>query len=364
MTAAHFPRRRLIAGWDEHPLAAGCRPIGGPAINQGRPSGWAPVDDARALDALLQAHGEGATVFDTADIYGLGHSQRLLGRMLAQVPRDSVRITCTIGAFKGTGPNAYSALTLNGQVEQSLENLGVKSIDVLTLNHTDFGPRDRYLEDALETLQALREMESVKGIGLRGPSHLRAGCTAGGDRHRQSAARFAYLFQRIGPDVIAAPFNALTPPPAPESADGDGDEDIFSFARRHRVATMIYKPLAQGLLTGAYTAQTVFGPEDVRSALPAPVLEAVHRGLRPLRERFGPSPSELARVALHYCLRVCPDSLVVTGFSSPQQVAANFGGLSSALSEEDFDVARTAYAAVRAELEALGRTPSHQAAVT
>ncbi|MGW2081237.1 aldo/keto reductase [Streptomyces sp. NPDC001939] len=360
MTAAHLPRRRLIAGWDEHPLAAGCRPIGGPAINQGRPAGWAPVDDARALDALLRAHAEGATVFDTADIYGLGRSQRLLGRMLAQVPRDSVRITCTVGAFKGTGLNGYSALTLNGQVEQSLENLGVKSIDVLTLNHTDFGPRDCYLEDALETLQALREMESIKAIGLRGPNRL----TADGDRHRQSAARFAYLFQRIGPDLIVTPFNAFTPPPAPSTADDDGEEDIFSFARRHRVTTMIYKPLAQGLLTGACTPDTVFGPEDVRSTLTTPVLEAVHRGLQPLRERFGPSPSELARVALHYCLRVCPDSLVVAGFSSPQQAAANYGGLSPALSEEDFDVARTAYAALRAELETLGRTQSHGAALT
>ncbi|MEW2497489.1 aldo/keto reductase [Streptomyces nodosus] len=125
--------------------------------------------DDIAVEALLSAQAEGATVFDTSDIYGMGHAQRLLGRMRSQVPRDQVRISCTIGAFKGTGLSAYSSLNLHGQVEQSLENMGVDYLDVLTLTHTDFGPRDRYLDDARETLQALREQGDVKAIGLRAP---------------------------------------------------------------------------------------------------------------------------------------------------------------------------------------------------
>ncbi|WP_371591212.1 aldo/keto reductase [Streptomyces sp. NBC_00470] len=310
------------------------------------------MDGDVAVETLLHAHASGATVFDTSDIYGLGHSQRLLGRMLAQVPRDSVRITCTIGAFKGTGLSAYSPLTLNGQVEQSLENLGVKSIDVLTLNHTDFGPRDQYLEDALETLQALREMESIKAIGLRGPNRLTADCSASRD-HRQSAARFAYLFQRIGPEVISTPFNALTPLPTPQTMDACEDEDIFSFAQRHGVSTMIYQPLAHGLLTGAYAPDAVFGPEDVRSHITAPVLQAVQRGLQPLRDLCGSSPHNLASIALHYCLRRCPDSIILTGVSNPPQVTSNFDALSPALSDEHYAVADAAYAALRAELDAL-----------
>jgi aryl-alcohol dehydrogenase-like predicted oxidoreductase len=321
------------------------------------------VDDDSAVDALLRAHAEGATVFDTSDVYGLGHSQRLLGRMLAQVPRESVRITCTIGAFKGTGVNAYSSLNLHGQVEQSCENLGVESLDILTLHHTDFGPRDEYLQEAQETLEALRDLERVTALGMRAPNRLTAGTATTRDRHQVSTARFDYLVQQFRPEVITTPFNPLCRPPDPDVADGESDEDILNFARRHGIATMIYKPLGQGLLTGKYPPDTAFGPGDVRSRITAPVLEAVQRGLLPLRDRFGPAPNDLARVALHYCLKRCPDSIVLTGFTSSQQVAANYEGLGTELGAQDYEFVDTVYAALRAELVELGALRSREASV-
>ncbi|MFK0154356.1 aldo/keto reductase [Streptomyces sp. NPDC090493] len=313
------------------------------------------MDDDIAVDALLRAREEGATVFDTSDVYGLGHSQRVLGRMLAQVPRESVRITCTIGAFKGTGLNAYSSLNLHGQVEQSLENLGVESLDVLTLHHTDFGPRDQYLHEARETLEAQRDLGRVKALGMRAPNRLAAGTATSGDRSQVSAERFAFLVQQFDPKVITTPFNPLSRPPEPGAADSEEDEDIFSFASRHGIATMIYKPLGQGLLTGKYLPDTAFGPGDVRSRITAPVLDAVRRGLQPLRDRFGSAPQNLARVALHYCLKRCPDSIILTGFTSSHQVAANYEGLKTELSEPDYEFVDTAYGALRNELESLGQ---------
>jgi aryl-alcohol dehydrogenase-like predicted oxidoreductase len=371
VTASHLTRR-LIAGWDEHPLGVGCRPIGGPAISQDQAAGWAPVPDDSAVDVLLKAHAQGATVFDTADVYGLGHSQRLLGRMLAQVPRESVRITCTIGAFKGTGPHSYASLNLHGQVQQTLENLGDPGdvedqyLDVLNLHHTNFGPRDKYLDEALETLQALRDMDSIRAVGMPAPNRLATSRPATGSntRDQDSTARFAYLFQRIRPDVVWTTFNPLSPAPsAPGTAGDETDEDIFSFARRQGVATMVCEPLAQGLLTGKYSPDTAFLPGDVRSRVSLPVLEAVQRSLHPLRERFGATPDDLARIALHYCLRECPDSIVLVGSSTTQQVISNYEGLCDELSEEDYDVIRTAYAALRAELNALGRHRPLDAAV-
>lgn len=353
MTASHLPRRRLIAGWDEHPLGVGCRPIGGPATNQDAAVGWAPVADDIAVEALLSAHAEGATVFDTSDIYGMGHSQRLLGRMLAQVPRDQVRISCTVGAFKGTGLSACSPLNLHGQVEQSLENLGVDYLDVLTLTHTDFGPRDRYLDDARETLQALRDQGDVKAIGLRAPRRLVTRSTAcqSGSRDHESG-RFIYLFQHIGPEVISTSINPLDRPllPGNAPADSEGEEDIFSFAHRHGVATMTYKPLGQGLLTGKYGPDSAFLPGDVRSRITAPTLETVHKHLRPLRERFGADPQDLARIALAHCLRLCPTSIVLAGISNPHQASANFQGLNTELSDEDYDFIGSVYASLREEL--------------
>ncbi|MFJ9968628.1 aldo/keto reductase [Streptomyces avermitilis] len=360
MIASHLPRRRLVAGWDERPLGVGCRPIGGPATNLGRAAGWASGDDDRAVEALLRARDEGATVFDTSDVYGLGHSQRLLGRMLAQVPRGSVRITSTVGAFRGTSVNAYSYLNLHGQVEQSLENLGVESLDVLTLHHTDFGNRDQFLEEARETLEALRDLGRVKAVGMRAPNRLAAG--AGTDRSQVGAVRFAFLVQQFDPEVIATPFNPLSQPPDSEAADSEEGEDIFSFARRHGVATMVHEPLGLGLLTGKYAPSTVFGPGDVRSRITAQVLDAVQRGLQPLRDRFGSDPHDLARVALHHCLKRCPESIILAGFTDTQQVVANYQGFQNELSESDYAFIDAAYAALRAELVGIGQLRSREAA--
>ncbi|MFD8316231.1 aldo/keto reductase [Kitasatospora purpeofusca] len=316
------------------------------------------MDDECAVDALLRARDEGATVFDTSDVYGLGHSQRLLGRMLAQVPRASVRITSTVGAFRGTSVNAYRSLNLHGQVEQSLENLGVESLDVLTLHYTDFGPRDQYLQEARETLEALRDLGRVKALGMRAPKRLAVGAGTSGSRHQVSTDRFAFLVQQFRPEVITVPFSPLSQPP-PEHGAGahEEDEDIFSFARRHGVATVITRPLGLGLLTGKHRPGTAFGPGDVRSRLTPPVLDAVQRGLQPLRDRFGSAPRDLARVALLYCLRRCPDSIVLTGFTSAQQVSLNYQGLKTPLSEPDYEFVDAAYAAMRAEVEAASVPP-------
>lgn len=314
------------------------------------------------MEGLLHAHESGATVFDTSDIYGFGHSQRLLGRMLAQIPRGDVLVTCTVGAFKGTGISPYSPLNLHKQVEQSLENLDVEQLDVVTLHDgMDFGPNDQYLDDALETLQALREQETVKAIGMRYPSQPvddenAPACCAGMPR---SHGRFTYLFQRIGPSVLSVPYSPLS---CEHSGSQDG-EDIFDFARRHGVATMICEPLAQGLLTGKYTAGAVFAEGDVRSRITAPVLGIVHEGLRPLRERFGSTPRDLARVALHYCLRRHPDSIVLAGFSTVEQVVANYeclGAEGPVFSDEDFAYVSDVYQAIRDALRERGTLNSRR----
>ncbi|MFE5859692.1 aldo/keto reductase [Streptomyces virginiae] len=318
------------------------------------------MDDDCAVDALLRARDEGATVFDTADVFGLGHSQRLLGRMLAQVPRGSARITSTVGAFRGTGVNAYRSLNLHSQVEQSLENLGVESLDVLTLHHVDFGPRDEFLQEARETLEALRDLGRVKALGMRVPQRL-AVSVRPCDRRRGSATRFAFLLQQFDPKVIVTSFSPLSRLLGREARDC-GEEDAFDFARRHGVATVITEPLGLGLLTGEHRPGTAFGPGDVRSRLTAPVLAAVERGLQPLRNRFGSTAHDLVRVALHYCLRRCPDSIVLAGFTSPQQVAANYQGLQAELSEADHEFVDDAYAALRAELEEASQPRSKETA--
>lgn len=349
MTASYLAPRRLITERTEHPLGVGCRPIGGPATYQGRPAGWAEVADGSAVEALLRAHELGATVFDTSDVYGLGHSQRLLGRMLSQLERSSVRITCTVGTYKGTGQHAYSALNLFRQVEQAQENLGVDCLDVLVLAHVNFGPQDRYLDETRDTLQALRDSGDVTAIGLTVPATLVAGPAAAGPRTGRwgSQMRYDFLVEQLGPQVLST---AAVPLEPSFGASAAGAESVFSFARRHGAATMVHEPLLHGLLTGQYGPGAVFLPGDVRSQYTPAMRRIIHRGLDALRDRFGADPRTLTRIALHHCLRQRPDSIVLAGVSSAEQVDENFAGLSTEVSEDEYLLAHRSLSMVYAEL--------------
>ena len=64
-------------------LGLGCWAIGGPFTSNGRPAGWGEVDDEESIRAIRRALELGVTLFDTADVYGCGHSERVLGRALA-----------------------------------------------------------------------------------------------------------------------------------------------------------------------------------------------------------------------------------------------------------------------------------------
>ncbi|MEW2497490.1 aldo/keto reductase [Streptomyces nodosus] len=162
--------------------------------------------------------------------------------------------------------------------------------------------------------------------------------------------------------MISTSINPLDRPLLPGNA-WEGEEDIFSFAHRHGVATMAYKPLGQGLLTGKYGSASVFLSGDVRSSITTPTLDIARKHLRPLRERFGTDPQDLARIALGCCLRLCPNSIVLAGISDPQQASANFQGLNTELSDADYDFIGAVYAVLREELHraqelAASRSPS------
>ena len=264
MTITDTPRQ-LAPGLRVNALGVGCWGIGGPFENIGVPMGWSTADDDHSEQGLHRAVQAGATLFDTADVYGHGHSERLLGRVLGQYPREMFQISTKIGYVRGTAAHAYDAPQLQHQFDQSRENLGVEYVDLYFLHHLEFGPEDRYLNTAVAQVQALRESGDVRAIGMRGP-HPRSGDTPADFQQRLN--RFLTLFHRIQPDVLWIRFNPLTP------ELHIGDEDIFGFAARHQVGVLLSEPLAHGLLTGKYDHQN---PPAFRARRPPPGPPRLHR---------------------------------------------------------------------------------------
>jgi aryl-alcohol dehydrogenase-like predicted oxidoreductase len=334
--------RRVLPGLNREvsAIGAGCWTIGGPASNNGVPIGWDDVDPHDAFAALLTADELGVTFYDTADVYGLGRSERLLGRLVREVGRDELVLSSKVGYFAGTGPHPYHPDQMRHQLHTTLTNLGTDHLDVYFFHSTDFGPGDEYLADAVKLIHSWHADGVVGAIGMRAP-HVFAEQWADGDGpHSAETARFLDLFQEVAPDVVQARFNLLSP------LYGSGEADIFDFARRHDVGVLIKQALGQGVLLGTHDPDhpPAFSPTDHRSTDPAFTPEALRTAatrLAPLRERFGHNPAALARVALRYALQHAPDSIVLTGFRHAAQIHMNITCLGDPLTDDQLTEIRT-----------------------
>ncbi|MBT2384506.1 aldo/keto reductase [Streptomyces sp. ISL-11] len=348
------PYRTLAGGLTVHPVGIGCWAIGGPDSNLGLPMGWSTADDAASMRGLEAAYSLGANLFDTADVYGHGHSERLIGQLVATAPRDSVVLSSKVGYFTGTAAHAYEPHHMRHQLETTLKNLRTDHLDIYFLHNAEFGEDDRYLDRAIETLRTFQSEGLIKTIGMRGPHRFATErVNVPKEQRKDKHARFRYLFNRVQPDYLAVRFNALTPPPPA------GQKDIFAFAAEHGASILVNKPLSQGLLTGKYDPADppVFqaGDHRLRKAWFTPAaLEIIDEGLRPLRERFGPSTAGLTRVALHYCLQHADNAAVLVGFTRPEQVSANLQAVGEPLSPEDIDFVRETTGRLQQQLDAAG----------
>ncbi|HEY8985335.1 MAG TPA: aldo/keto reductase [Streptomyces sp.] len=347
-------RRTLAGGLSVHPIGIGCWAIGGPDNNLNLPMGWSTVDDTASRRGLERAYGLGANLFDTADVYGHGHSERILGRFVGTVRRDTLVLSSKVGYFTGTAAHAYDPRHMRRQLETTLDNLRTDHLDIYFLHNAEFGPHDRYLEGAITAMRTFQSEGLITTIGMRGPHRFATErVTVPKPQRADKHARFRHLFTLVEPDYLAVRHNALTPPPPA------GQQDIFAFAAEHGASVLINKPLAQGLLTGKYdpTRPPAFAAGDhrLRKAWFTPdALEIIDAGLRPLRERFGASTADLARVALRYCLQHADNAAVLVGYTTPEQVTENLTATGDPLTSEDIAFVRETAGHLQQRLDAAG----------
>lgn len=347
-------RRTLACGLRVHPVGIGCWAIGGPDTNLGLPMGWSTADEAASLRGLETAYELGANLFDTADVYGHGRSERLLGHLVAQVSRDSLVISSKVGYFAGTAAHPYLPSAMRRQLETTLENLRTDYLDIYFLHNSSFGDNDQYLDEAIKQMRAFQQQGLIKAVGMRGPHRFATDrLTVSRQQREDKYARFRDLFARIRPEYLAVRFNALTPPPPA------GHGDIFTFAAEHGTSVLINKPLAQGLLTGKYNPARPphFEPGDhrLRKAWFTPqALRILQDGLAPVRDRFGATPAELAPVMLAYCLHRASNAAVLAGFTTPEQVRANLAPPAHPLTDDGLAFIRDTAGAVQQRLDEAG----------
>jgi len=201
-------------------------------------SDWGKVEDADSLAALNRAIDLGVNFIDTADVYGDGRSEKLIGRLLKDRKEEIFVATKAGQRLSPHTADGYNQKNLEGFIDRSLSNLGVDSIDLLQLHCP---PTEVYSRP--EVFRALDELRRKGKIRYYGVSV-----------EKVSEALKATEY----PDVqsVQIIFNMLRLKPATE---------FFSTAKNRKVGILARVPLASGLLTGRITAQTQFPKEDHRN---------------------------------------------------------------------------------------------------
>jgi len=287
---------------------------GGPRVTDGGESvGWSGHDDAQAKEALLAAYREVITHWDTADAYGDGHAEELIGEMWDRVPRQRIFLASKFGYIQGPANHPYDPKFMREQAERSLRNMRTDVIDLYYFHHCDFGPDDRYLDGALETMHRLRDEGKVRFIGLSD----------------WDASRIMRYIERIDPDVVQ-PYRNLV--------DDDYESSgLKAWVDAHNLGVAFFSPLKHGLLLGKYDHPVDYGKGDFRSTIAdfrdPDAIARYQRAAAAMREKFGPYEPVLHAV-IGALLTNNPTACVLLGQRNPKQVeAAATAGIP--LSEED-----------------------------
>ena len=232
------------SGMEVGEIGLGCWAIGGPFwTTDGNPLGWGEVDDEESIRAIRRALDLGVTFFDTSDVYGTGHSERILGRALAD-RRDEVVIATKFGnTFDEstrvlTGSNA-SPTYIRQACEASLRRLGTDRIDLYQFHLSDYEPTA-----AVEVREVLEELVAV------GKIRSYAWSTDDPERARVFAE---------GEHCAAVQHELSVFHDAPAMLELCETEGLASVNR---------SPLAMGLLSGKFTADSRLSDDDVRGIAP------------------------------------------------------------------------------------------------
>jgi aryl-alcohol dehydrogenase-like predicted oxidoreductase len=186
---------------------------------------------------MRAAYDAGVNFFDTADVYGQGHSEELLGEFLTGVPREDVYVATKVGLWRGRQPNPYrDEQMVIEDCEASLRRLGVDYIDV----YQDHIWWDENAEVFAGALQRLRDQGKVRFVGLSANDHNYI-------RHFDEAIG--------GMDTLQLDYSMLNREP---------EERTLPYCAERGIGVIVRGPLAMGKLTGKFTADTRFAEGDIR----------------------------------------------------------------------------------------------------
>jgi aryl-alcohol dehydrogenase-like predicted oxidoreductase len=295
------------SGIEVSPMGMGCWAIGGPFWSGETPHGWGKVDDEESIRAIQCAVDLGITLFDTANVYGAGHSERVLGRAFAGMRSKVIIATKFNAVFDETTRQVTGSDTspagIRAACEASLKRLNTDYIDLYQFHDNGFPPDKA--APVRETLEMLVKDGKVRAYGWS---------TDFPDR--------AEVFAQ-GPNctTIQLQLNVLDDNPA-----------VIAVCEKHDLAALHRGPLAMGLLTDKYTAESQPSIDDVRGEKSPQWMKYFKDG-KPgpewlqkrdaVREILKSNGRTIAQGALAWLWARSEKTLPIPGFRTVQQVQEN-----------------------------------------
>ena len=292
------------SGVEVSAIGLGCWAIGGPHARNGNPVGWGAVNDTESMAALKRGYDLGCTFYDTADVYGCGHSEIILAEALGHV-RDKIVIATKAGytyveetreAPGESGDPDY----IRRCCDESLRRLKTDYIDLYQF-HLGGYP----MEKAGEVRTVFEELVvagKVRSIGWS----------------TDSPERSEFFAESPHCVAIQQGFNLF-----------GGNEATLAVCEKHHLASILRGPLGMGMLTGKFTADTKLPDEDIRRGWnfkEGGQADAMKR-VESLRGVLTEGGRTLAQGALCWLLARSPNMIPIPGFKTVSQVEDNLGAM-------------------------------------
>jgi aryl-alcohol dehydrogenase-like predicted oxidoreductase len=298
-------KRRLgRSGIEVSALGMGCWAIGGPTVRQGSPVGWGAVDDDESVRALRRAFDLGVDFYDTADVYGSGHSEKLIARALGD-KREQIVIATKAGytyieeTREAPGANGEPEY-IRRCCDESLRRLGTDYIDLYQF-HLGGHP----LEETLEVLAVFEELVEAGKVRFIGWS-------------TDDPARAAFFAQSRHCVAIQQAFNLF-----------GGNEETLGVCEENDLASILRGPLAMGMLTGKFTPDTRLPDDDIRRGWnfrEGGQADAILK-VEALRDVLTEGGRTVAQGALAWLWARSPVMIPIPGFKTVVQVEENAGAM-------------------------------------
>lgn len=261
---------------------------------------YGPTDEAQSLDALSAAFDAGITFYDTADLYGHGESERLIGRAFAS-RRDKVVIASKVGMLDAMGKQDFSPARIERALDASLQRLQTDYVDLYQLHSP---PLDALRPELLAVLDDLKKKGKVRavGISLKAP-----------EEGEKALALYPFAAVQVN-------FNLL-------------DQRLLDLGLAQRclekgAGIIARTPLCFGFLTTKYSADEAFDPSDHRSRWSVEQ-RRVWASANELFQNYRRDAETAAQFAIRFCLSFDAVSSVIPGMLTREHVEENSGSVAA-----------------------------------